>query len=73
MRRRTLLAAVPAAALLPTAGLAEGPKPKAVPAAPKSDAATPPVWEEGADRFVRPDVHSGDRPVGASFASRTAA
>ncbi|HET6523877.1 gamma-glutamyltransferase family protein [Sphingopyxis sp.] len=73
MRRRTLLAAVPAAALLPTAGLAEGPKPKAAPAAPKSDAATPPVWEEGADRFVRPDVHSGDRPVGASFASRTAA
>ena len=73
MRRRTLLAAVPAAALLPTAGLAEGPKPKAAPAAPKPDASTPPVWEEGADRFVRPDVHGGDRVVGASFASRTAA
>jgi gamma-glutamyltranspeptidase/glutathione hydrolase len=73
MRRRTLLAAVPAAALLPTAGFAEGTKPKAAPTTPKADASTPPVWEEGADRFVRPDVHSGDRPVGASFASRTAA
>lgn len=73
MRRRTLLAAVPAAALLPTAGLAEGPKPKAAPATPKPDASAPPVWEAGADRFLRPDVHGGDRPVGASFASRTAA
>src|SRR3546814_4138813 len=73
MRRRTLLAAVPAAALLPTAGLAGGPKPKTAPAAPKADAAKPPVWEAGADRFVRPDVHGGDRVIGASFASRTAA
>src|SRR3546814_6015714 len=48
MRRRTLLAAVPAAALLPTAGLAEGPKSKAAPATPKADASTPPVWEAGA-------------------------
>ena len=73
MRRRTLLAAVPAAALLPTASFAEGTKPKPVPAAPKTNASTPPVWEAGADRFLRPDVQSGDRPVGASFASRTAA
>jgi gamma-glutamyltranspeptidase/glutathione hydrolase len=73
MRRRTLLAAVPAAALLPTAGFAEGTKPKAAPAAPKGSASKPPVWEAGADRFVRPDVHAGDRVVGASFASRTAA
>src|SRR3546814_5565300 len=61
MRRRTLLAAFPAAALLPTAGLAGGQKPKTAPAAPKADAAKPPVWEAGADRFVRPDVHGGDR------------
>ena len=73
MRRRTLLAAVPAAALLPTAGLAESAKPKAAPAALLPTASTPPVWEAGADRFVRPDVHAGDRVVGASFASRTAA
>lgn len=32
-----------------------------------------PMFEEpGADRFLRPDVHAGDRPVGASFASRSA-
>ena len=72
MDRRTLLAAVPAAALLPAVGLAQENKPKA---APKSGAAAAPpsVWEPGADRFVRPDVLSGDRPIGASFASRTAA
>jgi gamma-glutamyltranspeptidase/glutathione hydrolase len=27
----------------------------------------------GAERFMRPDVHAGDRPSGASFASRSAA
>ena len=27
----------------------------------------------GAEQFVRPDVHAGDRPVGASFASRSPA
>src|SRR3546814_12144005 len=59
--------------LLPTAGLAGGQKPKTAPAAPKADAAKPPVWEAGADRFVRPDVHGGARVIGASFASRTAA
>src|SRR3546814_1280419 len=70
MRRRTLLAAVPAAALLPTAGLAEGPKSKAAPATPKADSSPPPVWEARAARFVRADVHGGDRVIGASFASR---
>ncbi|EGI57013.1 gamma-glutamyltranspeptidase family protein [Sphingomonas sp. S17] len=33
----------------------------------------PKRWEAGADRFLRPDVTAGDRPVGASFSSRTAA
>ncbi|WP_447750334.1 gamma-glutamyltransferase family protein [Sphingopyxis fribergensis] len=72
MRRRTLLTAVPAAALLPTLGFAQSGAPKASPK-PGGAAALPPVWEAGADRFVRPDVLGGDRPVGASFASRTAA
>jgi gamma-glutamyltranspeptidase/glutathione hydrolase len=27
----------------------------------------------GAERFIRPDVHAGDRPAGASFASRSPA
>lgn len=71
MDRRTLLAAVPAAALLPTGGLAQDSKPKSSPKA--AAAAQPAIWEAGADRFVRADVMGGDRPVGASFASRTAA
>ena len=70
MRRRTLLAAVPAAALLPAAASAQAPA--AAKPAPKSPPKLPHRWEAGADRFVRPDVQSGDRPVGASFASRTA-
>ncbi len=32
-----------------------------------------PYQTEGAERFERPDVHAGDRPSGASFASRSAA
>ena len=32
----------------------------------------PAKWAPGEDRFIRPDVGPGDRPVGASFASRTA-
>ena len=62
MRRRTFLASLPAAAVaLPV--LAQRPEP----------AATPLRWALGEERFLRPDVHAGDRPVGASFASRTAA
>jgi gamma-glutamyltranspeptidase/glutathione hydrolase len=59
MDRRTFLATVPAAALAAPA-LAE-------------TAALPSRWAAGADRFDRPDLSAGDRPVGASFASRTAA
>src|ERR1700753_2798371 len=33
----------------------------------------PPFQEAGAERFVRNDVHAGDRISGASFASRSAA
>ncbi|PZQ23748.1 MAG: gamma-glutamyltransferase [Sphingopyxis macrogoltabida] len=69
MRRRTLLAAGPAVALLPAVGFAQSGQPKSSPA----PGGPPPVWEAGEDRFPRPDVHGGDRPVGASFASRTAA
>ena len=84
MRRRTFIASLPAAALLPSAADAQRgrPGPQGAPAAgqggapqpgtPARAADLPPVWEPGADRFIRPDVHAGDRPVGASFASRTA-
>ncbi|ATE66146.1 gamma-glutamyltransferase family protein [Rhizorhabdus dicambivorans] len=58
MDRRTFLATVPAAAI----------------AAPLLAETMPPThWPAGEDRFLRPDVQTGDRPVGASFASRTAA
>src|SRR6202789_408357 len=35
--------------------------------------ATPKFQPPGADRFNRPDVHAGDRPAGASFATRSPA
>ncbi len=87
MQRRTFIAALPAAALLPamsgaqtgTRGTpgsqgAQGPGQGGAPQpATAAEAPLPPVWEAGQDRFIRPDVHAGDRPVGASFASRTAA
>jgi gamma-glutamyltranspeptidase/glutathione hydrolase len=60
MHRRTFLATLPAAALSASA-MAQG-----------QPAATPDTWQPGQDRFLRPDVHAGDRPVGASFASRSA-
>lgn len=62
MRRRTFITAAPLAA----AGLAT--------AARSQPAGTPPApfWTPGELNYDRPDVHGGDRPVGASFASRTA-
>jgi gamma-glutamyltranspeptidase/glutathione hydrolase len=77
MRRRTFIAAMPAVTLAPAAlaqsnsappGGGQGGAPM-----PASDPTPPPVWAEGEARFLRPDVQAGDRPVGASFASRTAA
>jgi gamma-glutamyltranspeptidase/glutathione hydrolase len=85
-RRRTLLAAVPDAALLPGSFVAEAqqagegvaggqgaPEPGQGGAPQLAAPALPKRWEAGTDRFLRPDVTAGDRPVGASFASRTAA
>jgi gamma-glutamyltranspeptidase/glutathione hydrolase len=60
MHRRTFLATIPAAAISARV-LAQGPDP-----------ARSAGWRPGEDLYVRPDVHAGDRPVGASFASRTA-
>ncbi|MEO7169885.1 MAG: gamma-glutamyltransferase family protein [Sphingomonas sp.] len=62
MLRRNFIASIPAAAL-------------ALPALAQTRVAArdlPKFEGEGDDRFVRPDVHAGDRPVGASFASRSA-
>jgi gamma-glutamyltranspeptidase/glutathione hydrolase len=57
MHRRTFLATLPAAALSASAMAQDG---------------SPGGWQPGAERFLRPDVHAGDRPIGASFASRSA-
>ena len=83
MRRRTFIASLPAAALVPTVALARNEKTLPGVASGQEQGGMaglgrpangfPPVWQSGDDRFVRPDVHAGDRPVGASFASRTAA
>ena len=86
MRRRTFVATLPALAVAPTLARAqqgsasqsqgsEGPGQGGAPQPGTPAAATdmPGRWEAGMDRFIRPDVHAGDRPVGASFASRTAA
>ncbi len=69
MLRRTFLASLPATAI--AAPLLAQARPAQPPAPQKSDA--PARWSPDALRFDRPDVHAGDRPVGASFASRTAA
>ena len=67
MRRRTFLATLPLAAdssIAFTGNHAGGQTPH--PSLPKFQAS-------GEDRFTRPDVHAGDRPAGASFASRSPA
>jgi gamma-glutamyltranspeptidase/glutathione hydrolase len=63
LRRRQFIASLPAAAIA-TPLLAQSTK---------QDVTSLPGFEPvGADRFIRPDVHAGDRPVGASFGSRSA-
>jgi gamma-glutamyltranspeptidase / glutathione hydrolase len=72
MRRRSFLATLPfaAASVLPLSRSREARGRDLVPA---SEATPLPKFQaEGAGRFERPDVHAGDRPAGASFASRSA-
>ncbi len=59
MRRRQFIASLPAAAV-------------AAPLLAQTRAELPGFEPTGAERFLRPDVHAGDRPVGANFASRSA-
>ena len=77
MRRRTFLTGLSAASAAPLLAQTRDPSPGpgqggAPQPARAGEAPLPGRWEAGADRFLRPDVHAGDRPVGASFASRTA-
>ncbi|UAK23000.1 gamma-glutamyltransferase family protein [Sphingomonas nostoxanthinifaciens] len=67
MKRRSFLAAVPAAAIAAPL-LAQ----KASPSGTPSTEGIPEGFQPpDATRFLRPDVHAGDRPVGASFGSRS--
>ena len=61
MKRRSFLAAIPAAAAVPLFAQ----KPASTPALPG-------FQPKGDEKFERPDVHAGDRVVGASFGSRSA-
>jgi len=75
MRRRTFVAGLPLAAAGALGGLnaetaGQG---KSSPENANSETAQPKFQPAGAERFLRPDVHAGDRPSGASFASRSAA
>ena len=67
MHRRTFLATLPLAAAGSLAAAQPGPQ------QPGSASALPKFQAPGEERFDRPDVHAGDRPSGASFASRSAA
>src|SRR5580692_8059170 len=74
MRRRTFISTIPLAAAGSVASarnMGSGPLQNAVgadqPVAPQKFQAA------GEDRFTRADVHAGDRPAGASFASRSPA
>ena len=75
MRRRTFVASLPLAA----AGVLTEVNAKAhgspILQSPQADAeqAQPKFQAAGEERFIRPDVHAGDRPSGANFASRSAA
>ena len=73
MRRRAFIAAAPLA-VLPVAGANAVTETAGSGSAPQPSAdALPPYQAPDAERFLRPDVHAGDRPSGASFASRSAA
>ena len=66
MKRRTFLAALP----LSAAGLTLAARPAGSQPPPK-EGGNPGAPGPGSHRFDRPDVHAGDRPVGASFGSRS--
>ena len=77
MRRRTFIQTLPLAAAasaanvqIKAAGLGQE---NSAATAPAAAGELPKFQPAGAERFIRSDVHSGDRPSGASFASRSPA
>ncbi len=75
MHRRRFLATLPMAAAGSAALVKENIPGVEAAEAPLTDEPTelPKFQAAGAEKFVRPDVHAGDRPAGASFASRSPA
>lgn len=77
MRRRTFVSTLPLVAAGTLSGLpVKMAGQTGASAATTSDSRAgllPKFQPAGEDRFVRPDVHAGDRPAGASFASRSPA
>ncbi len=73
MRRRTFIQTLPiavAGSTLATQNGAASPTPNPTDGA---ETALPKFQPAGAERFVRSDVHAGDRPSGASFSTRSPA
>jgi gamma-glutamyltranspeptidase/glutathione hydrolase len=68
LRRRQFLATLPLAVAGSSYAGSHGAAPVAAQAEPLEKFQAP-----GQERFIRPDVHAGDRPSGASFASRSPA
>jgi gamma-glutamyltranspeptidase / glutathione hydrolase len=74
MRRRSFVAALPGAVVAARALAQTSAAPKSTDLSrPDADAAPLGFQPADAAQFERPDVHAGDRPAGASFASRSAA
>jgi gamma-glutamyltranspeptidase / glutathione hydrolase len=74
MRRRTFLQTLPLAAAGSAAAMPREANPQSQSAhAVAMTADLPQFQPAGAEKFVRPDVHAGDRPSGASFTTRSPA
>jgi gamma-glutamyltranspeptidase/glutathione hydrolase len=73
LRRRTFLATLPLAAAGSVASVRASAQTNSNGRTPNDSSSLPKFQVPGEERFIRPDVHAGDRPSGASFASRSAA
>ena len=74
LQRRTFIKTLPLAAAsgaVNVQAIAADPAQNAQ--SPSDTAELPKFQPPGAEKFIRPDVHSGDRPSGASFATRSPA
>ena len=74
MRRRTFIQTLPLAAAASALDITSQAAGLAQSASATSTTGEPPKFQpDNAERFLRPDVHAGDRPSGASFSTRSPA